>query len=259
MIKVKEDMTGWKMAEHDVDGSRIVVLQQIEDYVSPSGKHYSQWLCECMCDEHNRFVALGQDIRDGGTKSCGCLQEELGLRRKKYNTYDLSGEYGIGWTSNTNEEFYFDLEDFDKIKDYCWSVGNRNKNYKRIVSYDNISSKGILLHSLITGYKLCDHINRDTFDNRKSNLREVTHQENMRNHSIRCDNVSGFTGVYFQKARNKWRSQIEIDGRSKHLGCFENKEDAIRARLKAEAKYYGEFAPQRHLFEEYGIKLMEGS
>ena len=37
---------------------------------------------------------------------------------KKYNTYDLSGEYGIGYTSK-GEEFYFDLDDYDKIKDYC--------------------------------------------------------------------------------------------------------------------------------------------
>ena len=39
---------------------------------------------------------------------------------KKYNKYDLSGEYGIGWTTNTNHVFYFDLEDYEKIKDYCW-------------------------------------------------------------------------------------------------------------------------------------------
>ena len=40
---------------------------------------------------------------------------------KKYNTYDLTGEYGIGYTSK-DEEFYFDLEDYDKIKDYCWRI-----------------------------------------------------------------------------------------------------------------------------------------
>ena len=36
------------------------------------------------------------------------------------NKYDLSGEYGIGWTHNTEHEFYFDLEDYDIIKYYCW-------------------------------------------------------------------------------------------------------------------------------------------
>ena len=40
---------------------------------------------------------------------------------KKYNTYDLSGEYGIGYTTK-GEKFLFDLEDYEKIKDYCWCV-----------------------------------------------------------------------------------------------------------------------------------------
>lgn len=38
-----------------------------------------------------------------------------------------------------------------------------------------------------------------------------------------------------------------------HLGSFSDKEDAIKARLQAEAKYFKKFAPQRHLFKQYGI------
>ena len=51
------------------------------------------------------------------------------------------------------------------------------------------------------------------------------------------------------------RSYININGRQIHLGLFQNKEDAIKIRLKAEAKYYGEFAPQKHLFEQYKINI----
>jgi hypothetical protein len=87
---------------------------------------------------------------------------------KKFNQYDLSGSYGIGYCSNTNNPFYFDLEDYDLIKDYCWM--------------------------------------------------EV---------------------VY---------------GKSNY-----QKEDAIKARLAAELKYYGDFAPQRHLFKEYNIIQKEGT
>ena len=72
-------------------------------------------------------------MKHGHTKSCGCLNNEkrslLGKNSKKYNKYNLNGEYGIGWTSNTNEEFYFDLEDYDKIKDYCWFLDNRGYIY----------------------------------------------------------------------------------------------------------------------------------
>jgi hypothetical protein len=46
-----------------------------------------------------------------------------------------------------------------------------------------------------------------------------------------------------------------IDAKQIHLGMFENKEDAIKARLEAEAKYFGDFAPQRHLFEQYKINV----
>ena len=59
------------------------------------------------------IVVGGDNLKSGSTKSCGCLAKEIRSKiHKKYNQYDLSGEYGIGWTSNTNEEFYFDLEDF---------------------------------------------------------------------------------------------------------------------------------------------------
>ena len=66
-------------------------------------------------------------------------------------------------------------------------------------------------------------------------------------------------GVNWERRRNKWRSRIVVDEKEIYLGTFQNKEDAIKARLKAEAKYYGEFAPQRHLFEQYGITQQNDS
>jgi len=44
-----------------------------------------------------------------------------------------------------------------------------------------------------------------------------------------------------------------VDEQDIYIGLFDNKDDAIKARLKAEKKYFGEFAPQRHLFEQYEI------
>ena len=55
------------------------------------------------------------------------------------------------------------------------------------------------------------------------------------------------------KRLNKWRARITIDDTPIYLGIFENKDDAIRARLQAEKQYFGEFAPQKHLFELYNI------
>lgn len=172
---------------------------------------------------------------------------------KKYNKYDLSGEYGIGWTSNTNEEFYFDLEDYDLIKDYCWYVVyNGEGNYKSLRATELDSSKYVKFHHII-GCKYHDHINRNPLDNRKCNLRTCTGQQNLMNRSMQGNNTSGFIGVDYSNRRQRWRARINIDGKSITVYYGESKEDAIIARLQAEKEHYGEFAPQRHLFELYGI------
>ena len=165
----------------------------------------------------------------------------------------MSGKYGIGWTNNTNKEFYFDLEDYDLIKDYCWCEDIGSNGYSSIRAKIPNTTKNTIMAWLIMGEKFYDHINRNPFDNRKNNLRKATLCENARNHDISKRNTSGFIGVVWSKTNNKWRSRITVNGQRITLGFFENKEDAIVARLQAEFKYYGEFAPQRHLFEQYKI------
>lgn len=238
------DMTGWIMSEHGVPESRLTVLQRTEN----SKRGDAQWLCECSCLAHKKMVVSGTNLRCGNTLSCGCLRKEKALsvsqQNRKINIYDLSGEYGIGWTNNTNEEFYFDLEDYDKIKDYAWHKDQRG--------YVMSSKKKIGMHQLLYG-KYCDHIDRNKMNNRKSNLRDSTHTENMQNRSVFKNNKSGVTGVYYDKRKEGWCVQITKDKKQKYLGCFSDKEIAIKVRLEAEAKYFGDFAPQRHLFEQYGI------
>ena len=251
MVKVKEDMTGWKMWEHGVPDSRLIVKQQIEDYIAPSGEHCSQWLCECLCEKHSKVIARGKDLKNGDKKSCGCLTRELRSQNaKKYNKYDLSGEYGVGWTNNTGNEFYFDLEDYDKIKDYCWYEYVDHNGYHALQANDK--KLVIRMQWLITG-KYHDHKDKNPMNNRKCNLRPATHGENMQNKSVYKNNKSGFTGVSWDTNKCQWYVQIQYNKKRINLGCFDNKEDAIRARLEAENKYFGEFAPQKHLFEQYGI------
>lgn len=264
MVKVKTDMTGWKMWEHGIPDSRLTVVEQIDDYICPSGEHRPQWLCECNCDKHTRLIVLGQSLRTGHIKSCGCFKREsTSIKNKeifcKTNVYDLNlkdehGIYGIGYCSNSGEPFYFDMSDYDKIKDYCWFENISKDGYHSLrTNVPNLRSS-IKMHYLITE-KYVDHIDRNPLNNRKSNLRKASATENARNRSVQRNNKSGFTGVYFRQDTNKWSSHIAIEkGISKPLGCFTNKEDAIKARLEAEAKYFGKFAPQRHLFKEYGIE-----
>lgn len=252
MVKVKENLTGKKFG-------RWIVICQVEDHIEPSGNHVDMWLCVCNCIAKTQRVVSGNSLRKGRSLSCGCLQREIasniGKSKRTFNKYDLSGEYGVGWTTNTNKEFYFDLEDYDKIKNYCWVESVRDNGYCWISSTGTVDNKKVNLHTLITGYLLCDHKNRNTFDNRKQNLRDVTHSQSVMNRGKPVNNTSGFIGVYWDKRSGKWRSCIGFEHKQIALGLFDNKEDAIKARLQGELKYFGsEFAPQRDLFDMYDIR-----
>ena len=114
------------------------------------------------------------------------------------------------------------------------------------------------LHRMIMGVAdsniIIDHIDRNKNNNRRSNLRMCTPQENSRNCNLSSNNTSGISGASFKKDRNKWRAYITVNNKQISLGSFKNIEEAICARLRAEKDLFGEFAPQRHLFEKYGIE-----
>ena len=82
-----------------------------------------------------------------------------------------------------------------------------------------------------------DHINHVRNDNRLVNLRFVTRSENRKNQSVSSKNTSGVTGVYFSKARKKYRAQIKVDWKVIHLGYFDTLEEAAAARAEANLKF----------------------
>lgn len=252
LVKVREDLTGKQFG-------RLTVVQQVEDYIDSNGNHKARWECQCNCENHTKTFPTGSDLKSGKAQSCGCLrientQKSNKINKKKFNQYDLSGEYGIGFASNTNNEFYFDLEDYDKIKNYCWFEHIDDKDYHSICSRDPDSDKIIKLHHVL-GLFMPDHINRNPLDNRKENLRQATVSENAMNRSKYKNNTSNVSGVCWRKDTLKWRSYIQVGNETYNLGSFVNKDNAIIARLSAEVKYFGEFAPQKHLFKEYGLSI----
>ena len=102
-----------------------------------------------------------------------------------------------------------------------------------------------------------DHINQNPQDNRLSNLRLANKSENSINNPIHSNNTSGIIGVSWDKRQQSWRAYISYQKKRIELGRFENKEEAIKRRLEAEKKYFGEFAPQKHLYKQYGIEADE--
>lgn len=87
-----------------------------------------------------------------------------------------------------------------------------------------------------------DHIDGCTTNNRFENLRECTQAENLQNKTRYRNNKSGIVGVYFDKARSKWRAQIQVNGKQIHLGRFITIEEAAAARAAAKAQYH-QFQP----------------
>lgn len=109
---------------HDLTGEkfeRLTVLYRGQNY----NKWGVTWICQCSCNKHTIIKVRSCNLISKNTNSCGCYAiDKSNEACKKYNVYDLSGEYGVGYTYQ-GEEFYFDLEDYDKIKDYCWSIGKK--------------------------------------------------------------------------------------------------------------------------------------
>lgn len=98
MVKMKENMIGWKMWEHGVQNSRLTVIAQVEDYVRSNGMHEAQLLCECNCGKHNQIIVRRDALKSGQVKSCGCLAVAAGIKRcKKKIKYNVDSNEPI-WT-----------------------------------------------------------------------------------------------------------------------------------------------------------------
>jgi hypothetical protein len=78
-----------------------------------------------------------------------------------------------------------------------------------------------------------DHINRDGLDNQRRNLRIVTRSQNGFNRGMQSNNTSGETGVTWHRNRKRWQAQMMVNQKMIYLGFFTEKEDAIKARRKA--------------------------
>ena len=124
--------------------------------------------------------------------------------------------------------------------------------------YNSKNKENELFHRKIFDIKdnniQIDHIDRNPYNNTRENLRICSCLNNIRNRGINNNNTSGIIGVSWSKERNKWRSYIMLNHKQKFLGYYKELEDAIVARLRAEKEYFGEFAPQKDLFEKYDIE-----
>lgn len=210
------------------------------------------WNCRCDCGNYKMNVCE-KDLIGGYIKSCGCKSRDARNKKTieslKRNTYDLTGDFGIGIDVN-NKEFYFDLEDYNKIKEYSWNVKYDDyveTNTRKLIDGSN---KTISLHRIVMNIKdkdtHIDHINHKPNDNRKENLRIVTRAQNQANAKVRIDNTSGTKGVYYCNTRHKWVASIQ-ENKRQHSKSFKTKDEAILYRKYLEDIYQKEYSYQNSI------------
>jgi AP2 domain/HNH endonuclease len=179
--------------------------------------------------------------------------------RYEENKYIMHNDKGyaeiIIYDSEGNEKeerLIIDIEDVEKVKPYKWNI-----HYKTKYGKTKINGKYTTIHELILDFPqgVIDHIDRNPLNNRKSNLRIVDMSRNAHNRSLPKNNTSGVKGVWFNKQSNKWIAQINFQNKRYWLGKFDNKEDAIIARLKAEKEMFGEYSIYKDLWKDGEIDV----
>lgn len=215
-------------------GKRLDITNEIYGRLTalyPDKDRKRNWICSCQCG-NKKSVALS-NLRNGNTKSCGCIAKEVLTKRNKEISYVKT--HGL---SQTKEYMAW-----QSMLSRCLSPDT--------TEYKNYGARGITVHQpWIESFEVflndmgqapCSKASLDRIDNEGNyepgNVRWVKNQSIQKvNQRKNSRNTSGTTGVY--KCKNKWRACITLEGKFYNLGCFDDKQDAIIARQEAEVKLF---------------------
>jgi hypothetical protein len=165
-------------------------------------------------------------------------------KNKDYNEIILLNSKGKRITTTK-----INKKDLVRLSKYKWC-------FSGTIGYvcGNVNGKMSLIHRIIMNNPNCkvDHKNRDKLDNRRNNLRLVNNSQNRYNSSkSKKHNFSSkYIGVSFCSDRNEWLSQICINKKVINLGRYSTEDEAVKIRLKAEKRYFGEYSPQLNLLNK---------
>ena len=163
-------------------------------------------------------------------------------KRKKTNRVIDRRDSYLLVEDNQGRTFKISPED-EYILDMYWSVRWSGANWyvKREVR-EKTKSVGYYLHRVLLGIDsgMCvDHINHDTTDNTRENMRPSTPQENARNSNGWAGKK--YKGTFLDKRRNKWNARIKVNYKYKYLGSFDTEDEAALAYNKSAVELFGTF------------------
>lgn len=154
------------------------------------------------------------------------------------NRYEMTAQgYGVVYFAD-GSSFLFDEADLPLIEAHSWHRG------KRGYPATHVAGRTVVLHRLLfpDAAGEVDHINGDKMDNRRANLRVVTHQQNAFNQARRRTNTSGYIGVSPVRDAGIFEAYIHLHGEKHHLGLFATARHAARVRDCVARLVFGEYA-----------------
>lgn len=139
-----------------------------------------------------------------------------------------------------------DDADYEWLSQYRWHAKYNGRQWYACREIGpRINRTRIKMHRSILNApddKFVDHINNQTLDNRRVNLRLCDKSENGRNRSAQRNNTSGFKGVHWNREKRRWMAFIHLNRKFRHLGYYDTPEEAARAYDDAARELHGHFA-----------------
>lgn len=146
--------------------------------------------------------------------------------------------------------FVVDDEDFDLAKSRKWTISKSGRYVRHCECGPGRKLKWRYLHRLIAGDPVgleVDHIDGNTLNNCRSNLRSATRSQNCVNTPRRKTASTGLRGAHFDRKRGDYHSDIRVDGRRIYLGRFKTAQQAHEAYVSAAKIHHGTFNPVARL------------
>lgn len=196
--------------KENIIGQRFNRLVVIKDDGTRSAKGEIRWLCQCDCG--NLYHALGYRLRNGRTKSCGCLNDE----KKRGRFKDLSG--------TETDNFKIINRAYSKNQRVWWNCVCKHCGNELILSNNDINH-----------YTSCGCLRGAS----KDYMDSIRDPESLKSTKPTAKSTTGVRGVYFNKRKGNYQAFINVNKKPKYLGSSKDFRKAVALRREAEREFWG--------------------